>query len=66
MEGAPQTGVLELSFTNVLGQRLLSEKADFRTGSLAKDFSFSNLAAGVYILQVKSGERSMFKKLVIE
>lgn len=65
MEGAPQTE-LELSFTNVLGQRLLNEKAGFRTGRLTKDFSFSNLSAGVYILQVKSGEKAMFKKLVIE
>ncbi|MCF8244899.1 MAG: PKD domain-containing protein [Saprospiraceae bacterium] len=65
MEGAPQTE-LELSFTNVLGQRLLSEKADFRSGHLTRDFSFSQLSAGVYILQVKSGEKAMFKKLVIE
>jgi PKD repeat protein len=65
MEGAPQTE-LELSFTNVLGQQLLSEKADFRTGRLTKDFSFSELAAGVYILQVKSGEKALFKKLVVE
>ncbi len=65
MEGAPQTA-LEISFTNVLGQRLLSEKVDFRSGRLSKDFSFSQLAAGVYILQVKSGEKAMFKKLVVE
>ncbi|MBI1228398.1 MAG: PKD domain-containing protein [Bacteroidetes bacterium] len=65
MDGAPQTE-FELSFTNVLGQRLLNEKVDFRTGHLTKDFSFSQLAAGVYILQVKSGEKAMFKKLVVE
>lgn len=65
MEGAPQTD-LELNFTNVLGQSLLSEKADFRTGRLTKDFSFSNLSAGVYILQVKSGQKAVFKKLVVE
>ena len=65
MEGAPQTE-LELTFTNVLGQRLLTEKADFRSGRLTRDFSFSQLAAGVYILQVKSGEKALFKKLVVE
>ncbi|MBK9016806.1 MAG: T9SS type A sorting domain-containing protein [Saprospiraceae bacterium] len=65
MEGAPQTE-LELTFTNVLGQRLLTEKADFRSGRLTRDFSFSQLAAGVYILQVKSGEKALFKKLIVE
>ncbi len=65
MEGAPQNE-LELSLTNVLGQRLHSEKADFRAGQLTKDFSFSQLSAGMYILQVKSGEKAMFRKLVIE
>lgn len=65
MEGAPQT-MLELNFTNVLGQTLLNEKADFRSGHLVKDFSFNSLSAGVYILQVKSGEKAVFKKLVVE
>lgn len=65
MEGAPQNE-LELSLTNVLGQRLHSEKADFRSGQLTRDFSFSQLSAGMYILQVKSGEKAMFRKLVIE
>lgn len=66
MEGAPQTEVLQLSFTNVLGQVLSTEKADFRTGRFTKDFTYSNLTAGVYILQVKSGDRAIFRKLVIE
>jgi len=66
MEGAPLSAELELSLTNVLGQLLHNEKADFRTGQLTRDFTFSNLSAGVYILQVKSGEKAMFKKLVIE
>lgn len=65
MEGAPQAE-LQLNFTNVLGQVLRSEKADFRTGRLTRDLAYSDLAAGVYILQVKSGEKAMFKKLVIE
>ncbi|MBK8562102.1 MAG: T9SS type A sorting domain-containing protein [Saprospiraceae bacterium] len=66
MEGAPQTEALQISFTNVLGQVLSTEKADFRTGRLTREFSYSDLTAGVYILQVKSGEKAMFKKLVIE
>lgn len=65
MEGAPQAQ-LELNFTNVLGQVLRSEKVSFSTGSLTKDFLFNDLAAGVYVLQVKSGEKALFKKIVIE
>ncbi len=66
MESASQTEALQISFTNVLGQVLSTEKADFRTGRFTKEFSYNSLAAGVYILQVKSGEKAMFKKLVIE
>jgi PKD repeat protein len=66
MEGAPQTDALQINFTNVFGQLLSKQQADFRSGRLTMDFSYSNLAAGVYILQVKSGDKAMFKKLVIE
>ncbi|MBI5916079.1 MAG: T9SS type A sorting domain-containing protein [Bacteroidetes bacterium] len=65
LEGAPQNE-LELTFTNVLGQQLLSETADFRSGHLAKEFSFGYLSAGTYILQVRSGEKTLFKKVVVE
>ncbi len=65
LKGEPQTS-LELSFTNVLGQRLLNEKADFRSGQISREFSFGQLPAGMYILQVKSGDKAIFRKLIIE
>jgi acid phosphatase type 7 len=66
MEGTPQTGLLGLSFFNVLGQCQYQGTADFRMGYLLKEFSFSSLATGVYTLQVKSGDRVMFKRVVVE
>ncbi len=57
---------LEISFTNVLGQRLMYEKVDFRSGSLSRQFAFEYLSAGVYVLQVKSGENAIFRKIVVE
>lgn len=66
MEGTPQTGLLGLSFFNVLGQCQYQGTADFRMGYLTKEFSFSSLATGVYTLQVKSGDRVIFKRVVVE
>ena len=65
LTGEPQSS-LELSFTNVLGQSLLNEKADFRSGQLTKEFSFGQLPSGVYIFQVKSGEKALFRKVILE
>lgn len=65
LQGQAQN-MLEISFTNVLGQRLMYEKVDFRSGSLSKQFAFGYLSAGVYILQVKSGENAIFRKIVVE
>jgi PKD repeat protein len=57
---------LEISFTNILGQRLMFEQVDFNSGSLSRQFAFDCLAAGVYVLKVKSGENAIFRKVVIE
>lgn len=65
ISGEPQAE-LELMFTNVIGQRLLNEKVEFRNGQLTREYFFGHLPSGVYIFQVKSGERALFKKLVIE
>jgi PKD repeat protein len=65
LKGEPQTS-LELSFTNVLGQRLLNERVNFNTGQISREFSFGQLPAGMYIFQVKSGDKAIFKKLIIE
>lgn len=65
LQGLPMD-MLEISFTNVLGQRLMYEKVDFRSGSLSRQFGFDGLPAGVYIFQVKSGGHAMFRKVVVE
>lgn len=65
LSGEPQN-MLDLSFTNLLGQRLLFEEADFRTGQMKKEFTFDQLPAGMYIFQVKSGRQAIFKKVIVE
>jgi PKD repeat protein len=57
---------LELDFTNLLGQCLLSEKVDFRSGELSKQFFFDDLSSGMYIFSVKAGDKALFKKIVVE
>ena len=65
LTGEPQTS-LELTFTNVLGQQLMSESVDFRSGQVRKEYSFRQLSAGVYFFQVKSGDRVMARKVIVE
>ena len=55
-------GDLQVSFTNVLGQVILNDKLDFRSGSVTKEFSFDDLAAGVYIFQVRSATMRFTEK----
>ena len=57
---------LQVSFTNVLGQVLMQSEVDFRTGNITKEFSFDGLAAGVYILQVKSGNNALYRKIMVD
>ena len=59
-------GNLQVSFTNVLGQVLLLSDVDFRSGNVTKEFSFDGLAAGVYIFQVKSGDKALYRKVVVD
>jgi PKD repeat protein len=57
---------LKLEIYNILGQSIYNELIDFRNGYFTKEYSFNNTAAGTYILQLKSGEKVMYKKFVIE
>ncbi len=61
-EGRPE---LEIYFTNVLGQVILNQTVDFRSGQLTQEFSFDDLAAGVYIFQVRSGDRALHRKVMV-
>ncbi|MEZ4932066.1 MAG: PKD domain-containing protein [Saprospiraceae bacterium] len=57
---------LQVSFTNVLGQVILLSDIDFRSGNVTKEFSFNDLASGIYIFQVKSGSKALYRKVVVD
>ena len=65
LEGLP-LDELNISLVNVIGQRLTDEKVDFSTGKLHKEFNLSELPTGTYILQLRSADKVLHKKLVIE
>jgi PKD repeat protein len=65
LKGQPYES-LELSFTNILGQQLLSETVGFGSGQLVKEFGFAHLPGGTYVFSVKSGARVLFRKVVVE
>lgn len=65
LTGKPQQD-LELTLTNILGQHLLFEKVDFRTGQIRKEFFFDQLPAGLYVFQVKAGKQAVFKKIIVD
>ena len=50
LQGQPM-GDLQVYFTNELGQVILNDKIDFRSGNVTKDFIFDDLASGVYIFE---------------
>jgi len=57
---------LQVSFTNMLGQVILQDQLDFRSGNVMREFVMDDLAAGLYIFQVKSGAKSIYRKIVVE
>ncbi len=63
IEGQPLDR-LEVSLYNILGQRIFNEEIDFTSGQLIKDYKLSRLAAATYILQIKSGNKMIHRKVV--
>ncbi len=57
---------LTFSLINIIGQQLHQETLNFSNGNLVKLFDFKHLTAGSYIVQLKSGEQQLYKKLIIE
>ena len=57
---------LEVHFYNLLGQRLLRETLDFSAGLLSKQYQYGQLPAGVYVLQLRSGNQALYRKVVVE
>lgn len=57
---------LEFVLYNAIGQLQKREIADFGTGELKRNFDFSQLPAGMYTLQIRSGASAMQVKVVIQ
>lgn len=57
---------LDLNFYNVLGQQLLHESVSFSSGNLTKVFDFAEVPTGVYVLQISTGDKALYKKVIIE
>ncbi len=57
---------LHISLFNSIGQRILWEEADFRTGALTRTITRPELAKGLYLLQLRSGNGVLHQKVVVE
>ena len=57
---------VELSVLNLLGQAVITENFELNQGVNKKQFNVQNLEGGLYIIQMKSGNESYMKKLVID
>jgi PKD repeat protein len=53
-----------VSFTNVLGQKEMSNKVDLNNGANKFDINISNLSAGVYFLSLQNGKDVVTTKFV--
>jgi len=65
LEGQPLDD-LELRFYNIIGQEVLFETIDFSSGILTKSFDLQELPAATYILQIKSENQLVHRKVVKE
>ena len=57
---------LSIRFGNILGQEVFVEQLDFRSGNLVREFDFSRLASGTYILRIQSEKETAYRKVVID
>ncbi len=64
IEGEPTTD-LEIRLIDVLGRILYSESQDFN-GRLTREYDWTHLAAGTYIIQLQAGETVGYRKILIE
>jgi hypothetical protein len=61
-----KSGLVTLKIYNVLGQEVATlVNQDQRPGNYAVDFNASNLAGGVYMYRLESGNYSLTKKMVL-
>ncbi len=57
---------LQFRLFNVLGQSLYQRAFDVSSGYFAREFNFSDLASGTYLLQVQNGKQASYQKIIIE
>ncbi|MEZ5055976.1 MAG: PKD domain-containing protein [Saprospiraceae bacterium] len=56
---------VDFKLMNNLGQIIHNEKVGFRSGNLNKEFNHLNLSSGVYILQIRSGNQAVYRKIQV-
>jgi hypothetical protein len=62
----PQSGIVTLKVYNLLGQEVATlVNREQKAGEYTVNFSASNLASGVYIYKIRSGEFSLTKKMTL-
>jgi hypothetical protein len=62
----PQSGAVTLKVYNLLGQEVATlVNREQKAGDYTVNFSASNLASGVYIYKIRSGEFSLAKKMTL-
>jgi len=59
------TDLLEIRLINIIGQVMNQEVVNF-TGSLERSYDHRYLAAGMYFVELRAGDRNVYKKVVIE
>lgn len=59
----PETILLEVN--NVMGQQVYAERAD-NTTYLERQFNFTDLAKGLYYVNIQTGEKKITKKILIQ
>jgi PKD repeat protein len=66
LTGNPIKEKLQMSILNIVGQEVYSDKLDFSAGILNSKINLINIAAGSYILKLKSGTEILTRKIVIQ
>jgi PKD repeat protein len=65
LEGQP-ANELYLGLLNVIGQRLYEYRDSFHAGVWQHSLNLAHLPAGVYVLEIRAGERRAYRRVVVE
>ena len=57
--------LLEIRLINLIGQVMNQEEVNF-TGNLERTYDHRDLAAGMYFVELRAGDKNVYRKLVIE